>query len=267
MKLSNYIKLNLEVIVFAFLIILFAYLILKRNWENFYNEQNGINRLDAIIYINLENRSDRKELLMKELEKLNTNMSKVYKISGVFIPKNGHKGCVQSHILALNMIKLNKWKRVLVLEDDAELDMPPELVNNLLNKTLDILDTEQPDWNVVMLATANKVIDNKHEQKPLEIEINAEDGIKVPLQIQKLVTATTSSAYILKDTYADNIINLFGTCNDNMEHHKLTGEGFEHWALDQKWAELQRKDNWFVINKDPIKQRAIWSTIMSESHT
>ena len=80
-------------------------------------------------------------------------------------------------------------------------------------------------------------------------------------------TATTSSAYIVKDSYVDNIINLFNTCNDNMEHKKLSGQGFEHWALDQKWAELQIKDNWFVIDKDPIKQRAIWSTILSESHS
>ena len=43
---------------------------------------------------------------MKELEKLNTDMSKVHKVSGVYMPKNGHKGCIQSHILALNMIKM-----------------------------------------------------------------------------------------------------------------------------------------------------------------
>ena len=112
MKILNYINQNIEYIVFFALVILLSILILNKSWESFYNEQNGINRLDAIIYINLENRADRKEVLMKDLEKLNTNMNKVHKVSGVFIPKNGHKGCIQSHILALNMIKLNKWKRL-----------------------------------------------------------------------------------------------------------------------------------------------------------
>ena len=169
MELLKYIKKNLEIIIFCILVILLLILILRRSWEGFFNEQNGINRLDEIIYINLENRNDRKELLMKELEKLNTNMGKVHKVSGVFIPKNGHKGCIQSHILALNMIKLNKWKRVLILEDDAELNISPEAFNDLLNKTIDKLDEKNPNWDVIMLATANKVIDEKNNSIPIDI--------------------------------------------------------------------------------------------------
>ena len=266
MKILNYINQNIEYIVFFALVTLLAILILNKSWESFYNEQNGINRLDAIIYINLENRADRKEVLMKDLEKLNTNMNKVHKVSGVFIPKNGHKGCIQSHILALNMIKLNKWKRVLILEDDAEIDMHPEIVNDVLNKTIDTLDANQPNWDVIMLGTANKDIDKNN--KTYDIIASTDDGSnKKNLQIQKLRTATTSSAYIIKDTYVDNILNLFNTCNNNMEHSKLTDNGFEIWALDQKWAELQIKDNWFVLDKDPIKQREIWSTILRESHS
>ena len=266
MKLLNYINQNIEYIVFFGLVVILAVLILNKSLESFFNEQLGINRLDAIIYINLENRSDRKEFLMKDLEKLNTNMSKVHKVSGVFIPKNGHKGCIQSHILALNMIKLNKWKRVLILEDDAELDMHPEVVNDLLNKTMDTLDEKHSKWNVIMLGTANKILDDKFNSIP--ITVTTQDGsTQDDLKIQKLKTATTSSAYIVKDTYVDNILNLFNTCNNNMEHSKLTGQGFEIWALDQKWAELQIKDNWFVLDKDPIKQREIWSTIMKESHS
>ena len=268
MNFLSYFKKNIEIIIFSILVILFLILILRRSWEGFYNEQHGINRLDAIIYINLENRGDRKDLLMKELEKLNTNMGKVHKVSGVFIPKNGHKGCVQSHILALNMIKLNKWKRVLILEDDAELDMSPEAFNDLLNKTIDTLDSKYSNWDVIMLATVNKIIDDKTQSMSINV-VSLDGSIKepLPLKIQKLKNATTSSAYIVKDTYVDNIINLFNNCNDNMEHSKLSGQGHEYWALDQKWAELQVKDNWFVLEKDPIKQRAIWSTILKESHT
>ena len=100
-----------------------------------------------------------------------------------------------------------------------------------------------------------------------DINVSTHDGTdKETLQIQKLKTATTSSAYIVKDIYVDNILDLFNTCNNNMNHNKLTGDNYEFWALDQKWAELQVKDNWFVLDKDPIKQRDIWSTIMKESH-
>ena len=67
MKLLSYIKQNVELIIFFILVVILALLILRRSLEGFYNEQNGVNRLDAIIYINLENRLDRKDLLIKEL--------------------------------------------------------------------------------------------------------------------------------------------------------------------------------------------------------
>jgi len=280
MSIKIYIHSNIELIIFFLLVSILAYLLVRRSWEGFFTEQNGINQLDAIIYIDLEERNDRKELVLKELEKLNTDMSKVYKVSGVYIPKNGHKGCIQSHILALNMIKLNNWNRVLILEDDAELNISPDKINTIINNSLTELDTHYPDWNVIMLATANKVIDkdynkinnlnNNNNTKPLPIDLGLvfeEEKIKekIPLKLEKLKSATTSSAYIVKKDYVNHILDLFNHCNNNMLSTNMSSKGNEHWALDQKWAEIQTKDNWFCINKDPIKQRSIWSTIQSDS--
>ena len=84
--------------------------------------------------------------------------------------------------------------------------------------------------------------------------------------MEKLTRATTSSAYIIKDTYVDSILELFNTCNDKMKHNKLSGNKYEYWALDQKWESLQEKDHLYAISPDPIKQREIWSTILTESH-
>lgn len=278
MTLKKYIYSNIELIVFFLLVSILAYLLLRRNWEAFFSEQNGINQLDAIIYINLEERNDRKELLMKELVKLKTDMSKVYKVSGVYMPKNGHKGCIQSHILALNMIKLNQWNRVLILEDDAELDISPETMNTVITKSLTELDTHYPDWNVIMLATANKVVDKEYTKntnnntKPLPIDLGLvfeeenkeENKESISLKLEKLKSATTSSAYIVKKDYVNHILDLFNHCNNNMSPKTMSSEGYEHWALDQRWAEIQNQDNWFCLNKDPIKQRSIWSTIQTD---
>lgn len=260
---QNVLKRNIEYIIFFILLIILAILITKRSLEGFFTEQNGINRLDAIIYINLENREDRKKLLLKELETLNTNMEKVHKVSGVYMPKNGHKGCVQSHILALNMIKLNKWKYTLILEDDAQLDTDPDTFNNIINIVLDTLDTHDPNWNVIMLATAYKNIDTVNTALLQEniLEIYDIDGKLQPIKLEKLKSATTSSAYIVKQNYVDEILNLFKTCNNNMKHNAMSGNKYEYWALDQKWASLQAKDNWYALSPDPIKQRQIWSSI------
>ena len=91
-------------------------------------------------------------------------------------------------------------------------------------------------------------------------------AIACPTLFQKLKKATTSSAYIVKKEYADNILNLFNHCNNNMSPKNMSSKGYEHWALDQKWAELQKNNMWFCIDKDPIKQRAIWSTIQSDAN-
>ena len=295
-KIVSYIKHNIEYIVFIVLLLILIYVLSNRYFENFFTEQHGINRLDAIIYINLENRADRKDLLLKELETLNTNMSKVYKISGVYIPKNGHKGCIQSHILALNMCKLNNWDRVLILEDDAQLTTSPDIFNNIINKTLDYLDTldatkknsthstQQTSedtqknndlnngWDVIMLATANKIISNTTTyNKTLDIDIpitpEQEKETKQTLKLEKITSATTASAYIVKNNYIDKILNLFKVCNNNMQHGKLSSNNHETYALDQQWFTLQQQDNWFALSQDPIKQREIWSTTMSQSHT
>ena len=85
-------------------------------------------------------------------------MGKVHKVSGIFIHKNGHKGCIQSHILALNMIKLNKWKSTLILEDDTELDIYPEAFNDLLNKTIDTLDSKYSNWDVLYYLLLIKLL-------------------------------------------------------------------------------------------------------------
>ena len=273
MTLKKYIYSNIEIIGLVLLVSILVYLVYllsRHSLEGFFTEQKGINQLDAIIYINLEDRNDRKELLMKELEKLNTDISKVYKVSGVYMPKNGHKGCIQSHILALNMIKLNNWNTVLILEDDAELDMSPETINDVINKSLTELDSHYSNWNVVMLATANKIIDNNNNnnnKKTLPIDLGLvyqAESKSIPIKLEKLKSATTASAYIVKKEYVNHILDLFNHCNNNMSPKNMSSKGFEHWALDQKWAEIQGKDNWFCYNKDLVKQRNIWSTTQSD---
>ena len=47
---------------------------------------------------------------------------------------------------------------------------------------------------------------------------------------------------------------------------RLNEKGHEPWALDQQWRTIQERDRWYCLDKDVIKQRAIWSTTMSQSH-
>ena len=122
-----------KLLITSILVGLIVLLLILIVWQKQHNEGffaveaiNSLDDIDAFIYINLENREDRKKQILGELEKLGIPSSKIFKISGVYIPDNGHKGCVQSHILALNMAKLNGWRNVMIMEDDAELTTSAE---------------------------------------------------------------------------------------------------------------------------------------------
>jgi GR25 family glycosyltransferase involved in LPS biosynthesis len=291
-EIKDYIHENIEYLVFFIVVLVLFLIITKRNWENFTNLPIGVNKLDAIIYINLENRNDRKDLLLNELKQIDVKQEKIHKVSGVYIPKNGHKGCIQSHIIALQMIKMNNWRRVLILEDDAKIIIPFELFNEVLENALNTLDNYEQGWNVLMLATANKQIaqikviplKNNHINTTTNANTNAntnaillnnddkddkdnkDDKYVIPDSLERLIFATTASAYIVNANYVDTILELFNTCNKNMNSNKLTGDNYEYWALDQKWEELQKKDKWFCFSHDIITQRNIWSTTMQNSH-
>ena len=221
---------------------IYLYNIYKPNIENFNNWDNNI---DGIIYINLENREDRKVLILKELKKINTNMKKVNKVSGIYTPNNGHKGCVQSHIIALNIAIMNNWKYTLILEDDIELIVSPYEFNNMVSSALDYMIENNIDWDVIMLATVNakKYYSNEY--------------------LSKVINATTASGYIINSKYYKKLLDLFEKCNMHMSKDKWSvNSRNEPYALDQQWLNLQETDNWFAFNNDLITQRLIRSTTM-----
>ena len=127
--LNSYKKLILILIIIISVLISFF---LNKKIVEFFEElsRDGLNRFDGIVYINLEKKRDRQAHICKMLDKYGVDGSRVHKISGSYIPKNGHKGCAQSHILALTMAKINNWKNMLVLEDDFTFIKTPQEVNN-----------------------------------------------------------------------------------------------------------------------------------------
>lgn len=237
-------KYSTQVLIWIIITLIIISLLLLRlgSLEGFFSESIW-DKIDGVVYINLENRDDRKKLLLDELSKMQVPNNKIHKISGVHIPKNGHKGCVQSHILALKIAKMNNWDKVLILEDDAELKVNQNEFNDKMKKILDYVDKNT--WNVVMLATENA---NKEDL----------EGVN---DVKKINMATTSSAYLVNSNYYDKLSTLFNYLNKMMKSDKWTSGGHEDFALDQQWSSLQKNDLWFGLKDDMVKQRSISSSI------
>jgi GR25 family glycosyltransferase involved in LPS biosynthesis len=182
---------NILLIIIIVLVILNLYYLTKKTLDAFSN--NMIDDIDAFIYINLEDREDRKKEILQQFEKLEIPKNKIRKVSGVRIAKNGHKGCIQSHILALQMAKLNNWKTVAIFEDDARLKVSPEVFKEMVNKAM------SNKWDIIVLHGANQ-----------------QEKEKIDDDLYYLKQSTQSTGYIIKSSYYDKLINLFTHCNDMM---------------------------------------------------
>ncbi len=234
---------NYFLLVIIVLLILHFYFTFQTLAENFFNSYDDI---DAFIYINLENREDRKALLLDEFKKLDIPEDKIRKVSGVRIPKNGHKGCIQSHILALEMAKLNNWKTVAIFEDDAELNVEPQVFKDMVKKAM-----EQDKWDMIILHGANQ-------------SAKENGDIEGAPELHYLKHSTQSTGYIIKHDYYDKLLNLFIHCNDMMskDNWEIPGS-WEGHALDQQWNKLVERDNWIGFKKNLMRQRDISSSINS----
>lgn len=246
---KNNINIKLIFIVLLICILILLYLIRKKYTETFNEELIGLNKCDGIVYINLENREDRKKLFLEEIRKINLDENKLHKVSGIFMPKNGHKGNVQSFILALTLAKMNNWNMVAIFEDDMEIIEGIDF-NKECNHIINTLNQNIPDWDVIMLGSPQCHKDN----------VSFDD------KICKFKYGTTKTGIIVQKHYYDKLINNFKYSNDLMLSYKKSNDNYEKYASDQVMKVLQERDKWFGFHNDIIKQRNIWSSTMRYSY-
>tara|TARA_Y100000590_G_scaffold470766_1_gene669752 strand:+ start:34526 stop:35263 length:738 start_codon:yes stop_codon:yes gene_type:complete len=234
------------VYVFLGLIILIFLINHTRIRDLFLSESGRLLSNGGCVYINLENREDRKKNILKVMDSLEIPTEKINKVSGVYIPKNGHKGCVQAHILALQIAKMNKWDHILILEDDAKLNCNENEIQSKLKLVNDFITSNK--WDIFMLSAAfKKSSETDHDN------------------IVKIQSASTSTAYIVNNTYYDTLLKTFINCNNNMLSSRWEKDGWESFALDQQWKPLQKEHLWFALNEDLLKQDFSGSTIMQHT--
>ena len=80
-----------------------------------------------IICLNLEKRTDRKDICDSIFKKFNLNVEYFNAVDGTTLPQRGkitpgHRGCCMSHKKIFEYILSNNWENVLILEDDVEFD-------------------------------------------------------------------------------------------------------------------------------------------------
>ena len=194
--------------------------------------------VDAVLYINLSHRTDRKELILHEIQKIkNIYESQIYRIDAILDPMCGHIGCGKSHIKALELAIANNWSSVLILEDDFCFNEHYEGEHSF-NKIQNI------EWDVMLLAQGY----HSNQDSP------DHDFLKIARR------ATTTSGYIVKRHYypvlLDNFKNSVIRMEQELQHHsencmaqnapvsKLNNCS----AIDQHWFSLQDRDTFYMFH-------------------
>jgi GR25 family glycosyltransferase involved in LPS biosynthesis len=185
--------------------------------------------VDRVFYINLDKRTDRRELVEKEFERVGLE---VERFPG-FERKPGIVGCGESHLTCLKMARDRGWKNVLIFEDDFEFMVSKEEFWAALKRFFD----DGIDYDVLMFSYL------MHDSEPYND------------YLLKVNYASTASAYIVHNCFYDSLIDLY---EENFPLLKSTGK---HWlyANDQVWKKLQPRARWYAFHPRLGRQRASFS--------
>ena len=179
--------------------------------------------IDAILYINLAHRIDRKEHILFELEKCGVDSSKIHRIDAVHrMP--GALGCGLSHIKALTeAFSHSEWNTILILEDDFTFRSDSEMNNKIKQ-----LCTSHTYFDVGLLSYNPEFVKYRDTNIP---------------SIKKIIYSQTTSAYIIRRHYIPTLLQNMKAATYDMERF---GKRHEN-CIDIHWAKLQPSGHWYSI--------------------
>lgn len=189
--------------------------------------------LDAILYINLAHREDRKEHILNEIKKINPSLDRVHRIDALYVPKQGSLGASMSHIKALElMVKHPEWERCAIFEDDFTFS------SNASTELKALLSCT--DFDVLLLGVGTMAYDEIGDQ-----------------HIIRVLSSQTASGYIVHRNYLEVLLENFYTGFDLL----LWGVRPENACLDMYWKRLMPDSRWYTTRNQIGYQYANFSDI------
>ena len=182
-----------------------------------------------VFYINLDNRTDRKELVEQELTKINCTYERFPAIRHA----DGAVGVGLSQIACLKLAKERKLPQVMIVEDDIQW---------IGDVNLAIENIKEHDVDVALLSTVF-------------------EGTSNPTRVNEIFVRSarvqTAAAYVCKQHYYDTLIQNFEEAVRLLQ----TGVHPDRCAIDQHWKILQEKDKWLYAHPTLGVQRPGYSDI------
>jgi glycosyl transferase family 25 len=172
--------------------------------------------IDKIVYINLDNRNDRRIIMNYFFEKGQIPLHKIVRFSA--INKNKGIGILESHTQVLRMAKQQNWKNVLILEDDLQW-------TNLESQYSELENLTKQSWDVILLC-----------------------GWYQKYNFPRIFKSLNAGAYLVNGTYYDKFLE-----NRDIALKNIYKTGLlklldrKSYAADVSWNSLMKQDNWFGL--------------------
>lgn len=195
-----------------------------------------MDKFDVIYCINLDERTDRNELLLAELIKIGVDMTKVVRISAIKheIP---NLGCSKSHYLCLQAFEKSNHDNCLILEDDFTFKETKNITNFMLTRFWD----SNISWDVLMLSAFERQVSPS----------------TVPWLV-KAIEVQTASGYAITRQF---LPILKQNLEESISKTEAAGKAICELWNDQNWKKLQPHHKWYVMRPKLGFQRDNYSNI------
>jgi GR25 family glycosyltransferase involved in LPS biosynthesis len=187
-------------------------------------------RPTAIVYINLDQRTDRNEEIQAELTKKGLEFIRFPAISNTM----GSIGCNESHLAVLKEARAKGWESVLILEDDFSFTCNQQAMES----GFAAIDELGP-WHVILFAY-NSLMTKPHNQR-----------------FVRIMEAQTTAGYMVHNSFYDRLIEVWEEGLTNLKKTHIN----HLYAVDQSWKRLQPVNLFYGFSPVMGRQRESWSDI------
>jgi glycosyl transferase family 25 len=203
-----------------------------------------MNHIDAIYYINLDHRTDRKEEFLRCMNDLEVPESKIQRISAIYEPNLGALGCTKSHIIAIETFLNSDNKICIIFEDDFQYKNKDTFMSDISK----IFETNMP-FDIVQLSYNNLYMPELFYQV-----------IDTEYSFLKRVNKTIcASSYIITRKFAPKLLENFRESSELLSIHGNIND--TTYVLDVYWHKIQGQSQWYIISPSIGYQRASYSDI------
>jgi glycosyl transferase family 25 len=215
--------------------------------------------INKIVYINMDARTDRKSILLREFERVGFPDDKIMRFPASSYHGCANTGCLLSHANALEMAYNMNFQNVLILEDDFVFIDDTQKIHNDIKSFFEL----KIDWDVVMFTTCAAVVSENTNSLISRISSSGNGAgylVNRPmmLELSTLFKANVENLFSTKQhwIYQNDILwkTIMATSQWYMFNHYLgyQKEGYSDLSQDQKIAIVPQVIEAHVINEQQV---------------